>query len=124
MKKSLLFIVIGMCALILTGCEEKKNNVKLDSLQNTYWECLIDEYDYYKIWFYNGDRGKVELKTYTSDEKKEYTVGYSVKQSGYVVVTLFPGGYYEKEWLNGFFNGEEASLTLGGMKFTYKGKAQ
>lgn len=120
-KTILVVFVTCVVALILSGCEK---NVKLDSLSNTYWECIVDTYNYSKIWFYSDNKGKVILRSSSSDEETVTEVGWTCKQSGYVSIKMFPGTKYEKEWMSGTFDGDACSLTLGKLDYKYKGKAQ
>jgi len=122
--KAIKLFFVAVCSVLLIASCEKKDSVKVESLTNTYWENVIDDYNYMKVWFYDGSKGKVSLRTSKSDEPTTSNVGYSVKQSGYVSITLFPGTSYEKEWISGTFNKDKGTLTLGSMKMTYKGKAQ
>lgn len=122
--KKLQILLAAMCSvLIFTACKNK-NEVKVESLTNTYWECVSNEYSYMKVWFYTDNTGKVILRSYKSDEPTTSDVGYSVKQSGYVSITLFPGTRFESEWITGMFNKDKGTLTLNNMSMTYKGKAQ
>jgi len=113
-----------MCSMLLLASCEEKNAVKVESLTNTYWENVSSEYSYMKVWFYSGNTGKVVMRSYKSDDESTTNVGYSVKQSGYVSITMFPGTTFEQEWISGTFNKDKGTLTLGGMSMTYKGKAQ
>ena len=116
-----IFIAIVACiiALGLTGCEKKE---KLDSLNNTYWECTVDASNYSYIWFYSGNTGKIILCS--KGDKTETNVGWKCKSSGYVTISMFPGTQYEKVWLTGSFDSDAPSLKLGSLEYEYKGKAQ
>lgn len=122
--KCLKILAVAVCSMFLLVACENKDEVKVESLTNTYWENVIDEYNYMKVWFYDDSRGKVDLRTSKSDDVSSTNVGYSVKQSGYVSITMFPGTYSEREWISGTFDKNKGTLTFGSMKMTYKGKAK
>ena len=117
----IIFVAMVACviALGLTGCEKKE---KLNSLDNTYWECFVDGSNYSYIWFYAGGTGKVELCSY--GDKTEANVGWTCTYSGLVTIKMFPGTNYEKIWMTGSFDGDAPSLKLGTLEFKYKGKAK
>ena len=132
MKKIFKLSCLLFC-IVFTSCEER---IQLESLTNTYWESkAATEYSYFRIWFYDTENCKVEIKSETSDEP---TVAegcrYKLTQSGYVSISTlsknledFFGGKYRFEdfvCFNGYFDRKKASLVSDkGIKFVYKGKA-
>ena len=78
-----------------------------------------------RIWFYDSENCKVEIKSETSDEPSvSENDRYKLTQSGYVSISLSERSFEDYVYFEGYFDKKKASLVSdNGMKFVYKGKA-
>lgn len=123
MKKLFKLSCLLFCTMLFTSCEER---IQLESLANTYWENKsATEYSYMRIWFYDSENCKVEIKSETSDEPSvSENDRYKLTQSGYVSISLSERSFEDYVYFEGYFDKKKASLVSdNGMKFVYKGKA-